>query len=359
MERLLLAAITLVAAATLSPISVAAPVTPRAHAAGVCDRYASPNGSDAHGRGGIHRPFQSVTRLDRALRPGQTGCLESGTYGDLGSWHKIFSSGAPAARVTIRSAPGQTATIRGYVDIEASYATVSHLRIDGSNTSYKGGNSCRSVVSQALIIAGHDDVFEFNNYFQSVPGLRANGIGVGFWGNADNTVIRFNRIHDVGQCGAFDHLIYLAHGNNVQIYGNWLWNDPHGRGVQLYPAPTNARVFGNVIDHAGEGFVIGDESGDTVAGNQVYNNIVTGSTGLPWENIPGWAIHDFYGGSPGGGNVYHNNISYRNPGGMGRLSRVRTYGNRTINPHFVNAAGHDYRVQSSFKGTLARLFTQH
>ena len=58
---------------------------------------------------------------------------------------------------------------------------------------------------------------------------------MGFWGQADNTVIRFERIHDVGQCEAYDHLIYVSHGNNVQIYDNWLYNDPHGDAVQLYP----------------------------------------------------------------------------------------------------------------------------
>ena len=131
------------------------------------------------------------------------------------------------------------------------------------------------------------------------PSLRGNGIGIGFWGDADNTIIRYSKIHDVGQCQAYDHLIYLSHGNNVQIYDNWLYNDAHGRGVQLYPAPTNARVFDNVIDHAGEGFVIGNEAGDTVSGNQIYNNVITNSTGLPTEGIPGEAIHDLYGGTPG------------------------------------------------------------
>jgi Right handed beta helix region len=359
MERLLLAAVTLLAAAIWTPIAAAATGSARAHAsANGCNLYASPAGSDSRGHGGVRRPFRTLTRLDRALRPGQTGCLEAGTYGDIGTWHKIFSSGTPSARVTVTSAPGQAAKVVGFVDIEGSYTTVSHLQIDGSNTLYKGGNSCRSVVSQALIIAGHDDIFEGNNYYQSVPGLRANGIGVGFWGNADNTVIRFNKIHDVGQCDAFDHLIYLAHGNNVQIYGNWMWNDPHGRGVQLYPGPTNARVFGNVIDHAGEGFVIGDEAGSTVSGNQVFDNIITHSSGLPWERIPGWAIHDMYGGAPGTGNSFHNNIIFQNPAGMGRWTRVRAYGNRTLNPHFVNPAGHDYRVQSGFKRRLERLFAQ-
>src|SRR5207302_7657016 len=130
-------------------------------------------------------------------------------------------------------------------------------------------------VSEGLTIAGHNDILEYNDYFQSVPSLRGNGIGIGWWGSPDNTIIRFNRIHDVGQCMAYDHLIYAAHGNNIRIYDNWIWNDPHGRGIQLYPAPTNARVWGNVIDNVGVGIGIGDEPGETASGSHICHNIIT------------------------------------------------------------------------------------
>ena len=75
------------------------------------------------------------------------------------------------------------------------------------------------------MIAGRNDILQYDDYFQSMPSLRGNGIGIGFWGHADNTIIRYSKIHDVGQCEAYDHLIYLSHGNNVRIYDNWLWND--------------------------------------------------------------------------------------------------------------------------------------
>jgi hypothetical protein len=317
---------------------------------GPCDRYASPRGSDRHGRGTARRPFHSVGRLDRALRPGQTGCLLPGTYGGIHTTSRLRRSGTRNRRITITSYPVGAATVVGYVALEGSYTTVSHLRIDGSNTLLESpvpGAQCRHHVSMPLSIGGHDDILEYDDYYQSVPSLRATGIGIGFWGHPDNTIIRYSKIHDVGQCQAFDHLIYLSHGNNVQIYGNWLWNDPHGRGVQLYPAPTNARVFNNVIDHAGEGFVIGNEPGDTVSGNQIYNNIITNSTGLPWEHIRGEAIHDLYGGARGRGNTFHSNILYRNPGGIGHLIAVRAYKNVRANPHFADPAQHDYQLLPS------------
>ena len=312
-----------------------------------CDRYASPHGSDRHGRGGLRHPFRSLGRLDRALRPGQTGCLLPGTYGGIHTMSRLRRSGTRNRRITITSYPAGRATVVGYVALEGSYMTVSHLRVDGSNTLLNvpiASSLCPHHVSEPLSIVGHDDILQYDDYYQSVPKLRSTGIGVGFWGHPNNTIIRYSKIHDVGQCRAFDHLIYLSHGDNVQIYGNWLYNDPHGRGVQLYPAPTNARVFDNVIDHAGEGFVIGNEPGDTVSGNQIYNNIITNSTGLPWEHIRGEAIHDLYAGPRGKGNAFHNNIMYRNPGGMGHLTAVRAYKNVRANPRFADAARHNYQL---------------
>jgi hypothetical protein len=310
-----------------------------------CSLYASPYGSDSSGDGTLGSPFASVGKLDAALHPGQTGCLRAGSYGSTSSLIELHNDGAPGSQITITSFPGETAVVQGWVDLEGSYTTLSHLRIDGSNTFYKQvreGTSCPAPVSQPLVIAGRNDVLEFVDYFQSVPSLRGNGIGIGFWGDADNTIIRFSRIHDVGQCEAYDHLIYLSHGNNVQIYDNWLYDDAHGRGVQLYPAPTNARVYENVIDHAGEGFAIGNEPGDTVSGNEIYNNIVTNSIGLPSQSIPGEAIHDYYGGEPGTGNSFHDNILYGNPGGTGHLTAVDHYGNTTANPRLADPVQHDY-----------------
>jgi Right handed beta helix region len=328
------------------PATTGGGATPSVH----CDLFASPGGSDSGGNGSVGNPFQSVAQLDLSLHPGQTGCLRAGSYGSTGTWHKIYTNGAQSAQITITSYPGETATILGYVDIEASYTTLTRLRIDGSNTLYKmvrSGTNCPANVSQPLVIGGHDDILDHIDYFQSIPQLRGNGIGIGFWGNADNTIIRYSRIHDVGQCMAYDHLIYLAGGNNVQIYDNWLWNDAHGRGVQLYPAPTNARVFGNVIDQAGEGFVVGDEAGQTVSGNQIFHNVVTNCVGLPWQGIQGQAIHDLYGGSPGTGDSFYTNLMWGNPGGLGHLTSVQAYSNTTANPQYLNPAAHDYRVLRS------------
>ena len=217
--------------------------------------------------------------------------------------------------------------------------------------------NCPAPTSQPLTIAGRNDVLEYVNYYQSVARLRGAGIGVGFWGDADNAIIRYDKIHDVGQCQAYDHLIYLSHGNNVRIYDNWLWNDTHGRGVQLYPAPKNARVFGNLIDHAGEGFVIGNEPGDSVSGNKIYNNIITETS--TWASRARASRARRFttctAGRPGTDNAFFNNVVYRNPGGVGRLTSVAGVREQltSVNPEFVNASRHDYdlRRNSPLSGT--------
>jgi hypothetical protein len=333
-QRRIRSAFTLAAFAVVLVVGDAV-ATPLESPALQCTMYASPSGSDASGDGSLTAPFASVGKLDGALSPGQTGCLRAGTYGSTSSHIELANDGSALGQIAITSFPGETATVRGWVDVEGSYTTLSHLSIDGSNdlyTQHPAGVSCPAPTSQPLTIAGHDDVLEYDDYSQSVASLRGNGIGIGFWGNADNTVIRYDKIHDVGQCQAYDHVIYLSHGNNVQIYDNWLSNDPHGRGVQLYPAPTNAKIFDNVIDHVGEGFVIGNESGDTVSGNQIYNNVITNMTGLPWENIPAEGISDNYAGRPGSGNTFHDNVLYNSPGGIGHVTAVKLYDNSGVAP---------------------------
>jgi hypothetical protein len=337
------------------------PATP-ANASVHCDLFAATSGSDGSGDGGIDKPFATLSRLDAALSPGQTGCLRAGQYGGLSTVHRIDNDGRAGTPITITSYPGELATVVGWVAVQGSYTTLSHLRIDGSNTLYKErseGASCATGVSQPLDIAGHDDTLEYDEYYQSIPSLRGNGIGIGFWGNADNTVIRFNKIHDVGSCMAYDHLIYLSHGSGVQIYDNWLWNDPHGRGIQLYPAPTNARVWGNVIDHAGVGFGIGDERGDAPSGNHIWGNVVMNSVGLPWEHLDGVAINVWWGGTPGDGNTFIDNDSYNNPGGIGSTPNVSSSGNLNANPQLAGPGEHDYRVSGNSPAAGWNLWNGH
>ncbi len=307
-----------------------------AGAAVTCDRVASPSGSDVTGDGSAANPFHTVTRLDASLSAGQTGCLHAGTYGDTGTTHEIATDGGAGAQITITAYPGEQAKLVGLVDVKGSYTTLSHLVIDGSNTLYTAQGPA---VSESLEINGHDDILEHSEYYQSQAALRSDGIGIGFNGTGDRTIVRYNRIHDVGQRKAFDHLIYLSHGNGVQIYDNWMWNDPHGFGIQAYPAPTNAHIFNNVIDSAGSGLIIGGASG-----TEVDHNVISNSTGLVDAGLAqGVAVHPYY---PGPGDSFHDNVSFNNPGGTSDNTEMPLSNNTEGGPQFVSAGTHDYRVSA-------------
>jgi hypothetical protein len=121
-----------------------------------------------------------------------------------------------------------------------------------------------------------------------------------------------------------------------------MWNDPHGRGIQLYPDPTNARIWGNVIDNTGLGFGIGDEAGDQPTGNEIFDNVVMHSVGLRWENLGGAAINVYWGGQPQSGNTFTDNDLFGVPAGVGYTPNLKVQGNVSVAPRFVNATAHNY-----------------
>jgi hypothetical protein len=336
---------TVLALSVLAGLAAGGVAAAPASAAG-CDLFASPSGSD-HATGQAASPLATVAALDGALSPGQTGCLESGSYGSTSAVHRLTNSGSSGGQITITSAPGETPKIVGLVELEGSYTTLSGLQIDGSNNAYnavRSGTSCPAPVSNGLEIDGHDDTFQYNNFYQSVPSLRGNGIGVGWNGQADNTVIRFNRIHDLGQCQDYDQMIYLAHGNNAQIYDNWMWNDPHGWGVQVYPAAAGAHIYNNVIDGAGSGFVIAGDS--SVQNNVIDQNIVMNSTGLTHAGLP-QGVGLFSSGAIGSGNAFTNNDIYNNRGGIANADHVTINNNTTTSPDLADPHNHDYRTTTT------------
>ncbi len=64
-----------------------------------------------------------------------------------------MKSGSRGKAITIRSYPGEAATLRGYVMIVGSYVTLARLRIDGSNTFYtqhpRRGSPCPTPTSRS------------------------------------------------------------------------------------------------------------------------------------------------------------------------------------------------------------------
>jgi hypothetical protein len=324
----------------LGVIAVPGCTLPPPAPAGGCSKVASPSGRDTNS-GTVASPYATFQKLADSLQSGQVGCLRAGNYGSPSSWLHLSNAGT-----SIQGYPGEQATLHGYVTLEAAYVKLSYVTIDGSNT-FNPGSTCRGAGgSQPLQLNGVGDVFEHNDYYQSNPATRGTGIGIGFTSSPDGSIVAYNFIHDIGLCKDLDQAVYVSRGNGVQVYDNWIWNVPHGWGVQLYPAPTNARVYGNVIDHAGSGLTVGEESANATYGNVIYHNVVTNSTGLPDAGLPqGYAISDYWPSTPGSGNVFLQNDSFNNPGGVSYTTHVTISGTVTSNPLFADPAVHDYALQ--------------
>jgi Right handed beta helix region len=298
-----------------------------------CDRFASPNGSDA-ARGTARRPFRTVQRLVGALRPGQTGCLQEGTYvGNV----RIGHGGRRGARLVLTAYPGQRATIVGRVTIMrgASYVTVAGLSLDGANPSRLPSPT----IDADHVTFSHDDVTNDHT------GICFD-IGSATWGWATGTLITHDRVHGCGEMTRHDnyqHGFYVAAATDTTIAWSLIY-DNAARGIQLYPDADYTTIDHNVIDDNGEGIIISGSGGHASSHTDIYDNIVSNSRVR--HDIESW----WPAGNPVGvDNVAHDNCLWRgHQGAIGAAGGgLRARNNARVNPMFVNAAAHDYRLSAA------------
>jgi parallel beta-helix repeat protein len=314
-------------------------VVPANHAgaASTCSLYASPSGSDA-GNGSANSPFATVTKLVTSLQPGDTGCLNAGTYvGDV----SIYRGGQSGAPITLTSVdPSSPATIKGRLTTfgGADWLTFTQLMLDGINAN---GLPSPTVGSQHINFS-HVDVT--NEHTAICFDL----INSNQWGVSNYVTIDSSRIHDCGRLpfGSTnnDHGIYVA-GFNATITNNYIYSNTD-RGVQLRGS-QGAVVQHNVIYGNGEGVIFGDLS---ASNNDVSYNVVSNS--VVRSNAESW-----WGSTPvGTGNSFHDNCvwasnanAYYNANGGIDLSGggFTASSNRVANPQYVNAAASAFGLGSS------------
>jgi Right handed beta helix region len=326
----------------------------RAHdSVSACTKYAAPAGSDRAGRGTISRPYRTVGRLDRSLHAGQTGCLRRGEYGSASSF-TTFSR----PNVTIRSAPGEAATIAGAPKVTGEGTTLSHLRFDVDNVNHvlAVGEHCQPLGETtgafSLDIEASNVTLEYSDVYQNdVPvDKRAVGIGVGWKNSVSGVVIRYNRVHDFGHCRDEDHGMYLDQVDGARIYDNWIYNIPHGAGVQLWSQARGVHIYRNVIDRAAAGFALGGYS--STSDNTIDHNVVSNSVGAAAAGYPnGVAIWTYWLSVEGSNNRFVNNDLFKTTGGgvVGGGSGLGGSGlvasrNLGANPRFRDSVAGDYHV---------------
>jgi hypothetical protein len=282
----------------------------------------------------LRRPFRTVQRLVNALKPGQTGCLLQGTYrGNV----RIARGGRRGARVRLTVAPGQSATIVGRLTVVmgADYVTVSGLHLDGVNDEHL----------QSPMIDANYVTFSYDDVTDEHTGI-CFGIGSPTWGWATGTLVTHDRVHGCGQMTRTDnyqHGFYIGAATNTRIEWDLIY-DNAARGIQLYPDAQYTTIDHNIIDGNGEGIIISGSGGKASSHTTILDNIVSNSTVR--HDIQSWWPR---GNPVGVDNVVHNNCVW---GGRGRAIDISAGGldasnNAEVNPMFVNAAAHDYRLRAA------------
>ena len=305
----------------------------RASGTSPCDRYASPAGSD-RALGGEHRPFRTVGRLARSLRPGQTGCLARGTYREDVTLRR---GGLPGVPLTLRSRPGHAARILGHVVVArtADHVVLRQLWFDGA-----GAHGLPSpIVTATGVVIQENDI------------VNRRGIclvlGSTTFGRAIDTLVERNRIHHCGRLPAtnHDHGIYVEASDRAIITGNWIHHNAD-RGIQLYPDAQDTRIVGNVIHRNGQGVIFSGEGGLASSGTVVEGNVISGS--LLRANVESF----WPPGNPvGGGNVVRGNCLFgaawyaRSGGVQSPQTGFQLAANLVANPRFVRPRRGDLRLK--------------
>ncbi|MDQ5808241.1 MAG: right-handed parallel beta-helix repeat-containing protein [Actinomycetota bacterium] len=299
-----------------------------------CHQTATPTGT-------INTP----TELINALTAGQTGCFRGGEY-----WMETegnataYNTNVAKSNITLRSYPGELATIHGrwWITNTASNVRLEKLKLDVYSTHTSG---------VGLVITGDDAVIKDNDITSNDQLM----ICVHPAGNSGSIADRFrierNRIHDCGGTpNNHRHGVYVAAGNG-EILHNVIY-DNADRGIQLYPNADGVDVHHNTIDANGTGLIFGgcgpvDGCATAVASdnNDVFENVFTHAN-LRW-NIEQYGPAGT-GNTVNGNCVFASNAGYTTNGGiMPSMAGVTVGTNPIADPQYVNRAAKDFRVQNA------------
>jgi parallel beta-helix repeat protein len=253
-----------------------------------CALHADPDGRDS-ASGSAGDPFRSVQTMVDQLQPGQTGCLDSGTYSEDVTFRR---GGAPGRPVTLTSAPGTRAVLRGtlWITDTADYVVIRSLGLDGTTAT--------AVPSPQ--VNGDRVVFKDNDVTNRHTAI-CFAIGGSFprYGKAVATVIDGNYVHGCGRLPAtnHDHGIYVEGARDTRITNNWIYDNADW-GVHLYPDADETYVGHNVIFGNGGGVIVaGAQGGDystayssddaTIELNVITDSKLRSDLETSWQGLTG------------------------------------------------------------------------
>ncbi len=305
------------------PAPTPASMPSRAAVSPLCDLVAAPEGDD-DAAGTAAEPLRTAQALADRLTRGQTGCLHRGVYSAEVSPPYVLQ--VDRAGVTIRSVPGERATVRGivYVPKGADRVTLADLDIDGRRDI--AGDTTTSVKVNA-----NDVILDGNDITNDKRAICAVLGGTGSWGIANRTIVRNNTFHDCGnpQHGFFDHALYLDQANDTLVTDN-LFLRSASYAVHLYPNAQRTLVTHNVMVDNGAGVKFAGADGTASSDNIVEHNVIATSTRTT-------GIESWWGSGQGTGNIARHNCL------ANRTNTDSASGGFTLT---ANATAKDYRSRA-------------
>jgi hypothetical protein len=246
------------------------------------------------------------------LRSGDTGCLRQGQYTDgcSVSWGLDAS---PTTRATIRSYPGETATLHTSLGLSGDNLTARNLRIADIAA------SCGGDMSGFTVQGANDEILYSTVYNVTRHGILTNT-------SSSNVTVHGNWIDSVGSECNLDHGIYFQ--TSGRITRNVFKNLRCGYGIHLYSHPTNVVVAGNVVDgsRVRAGILVNCGGNCRVVNNIFVNNATYGIT---------------YRRCDAGDCVVKNNMTWGNKSGaVGDTLASKATGTRNVNPLFADSLYH-------------------
>lgn len=297
--------------------------------------YVATNGTDT-GAGTIGDPWRTVERALSAAQAGTTINLRRGTYTEKIDVGRSGTAGNP---ITLRSYPGERATLNGRLKVTGSYVRVADLTFVG-----------RTSANPNEVVVYFSGASHVELSGSEVRSGALSGVYLGDPGDSTSDVfVLGNWIHDNGTHAGLDHGIYASSVRGGLIANNVIESNL-AYGIQLYTDAQNVTVVDNTIVGNGyAGVLVGGNGSVVSSNNTIVNNVVAFNTR---EGVRGYSE-----GPVGKNNLVHDNVGYGN-GGSGDFPAsgpaavgLTVSSNEVADPLFVKRSAHDYHLAAGSPAT--------
>jgi hypothetical protein len=288
--------------------------------------YVSTRGSDSN-PGTLARPWRTIQKAARTLRPGQRAFVRNGTYREN---VQVERPGTAAQPITIAAYPRERPVISnpdGPLEIDTGY-----YRIRGFVLERAKGTSSTNVYFQ-------DDAHHIELSGNEIR--HSQDQGVFSEEQTHHLQILGNRIHDNGLGHVSgqhqSHGLYFQGRSHVAA-NNLIFSHPYGFGIQVYDQNSRSILVNNTVTGAAHsGIVVGGSGG--VDNITIRNNIL--------------AFNEQYGvqtdsDCPTGPVSIDANVIFGNGEGPVQrgCSQVRVGSNIQADPRFVSRSRRNFRLAS-------------